>query len=212
VTPSGGRHGIGAGHVLIALVVLAAAGALLVLLPRGTSTPSDTSPEAGFARDMQVHHAQAVQMAFMMRDKISDPVLRSITFDIITTQQQQSGQMAAWLQAWHLPPTGSQRPMAWMAGHHSGGTTAVPAVMPGMATEAQLKQLQEATGPGAERLFLQLMIAHHEGGIEMADAVLASTVQPEVRQLASAIATSQRAEIEQMTQMLDALGAASAQG
>jgi uncharacterized protein (DUF305 family) len=203
---------VSAGHVLIALALLAAVGALLVLLPRGSGTPSDTSPEAGFARDMQVHHAQAVQMAFMMRDKTSDPVLRSITFDIITTQQQQSGQMAAWLQAWGLPPTGSQRPMAWMAGHHSDQATVAPTVMPGMATEAQLKQLQEATGADAERLFLQLMIAHHDGGIEMADAVLRSTVRPEVRQLASAIATSQRAEVEQMTQMLDALGSASSPG
>lgn len=212
MTPSTGRHGIRGGHVLIALVVLAAAGALLVLLPRGPGTPSDTSPEAGFTRDMQVHHAQAVQMAFMMRDKTSDPVLRSITFDIITTQQQQSGQMAAWLQAWHLPPTGSQRPMAWMAGHHPDGASTSPTVMPGMATDAQLKQLQDATGAAAERLFLQLMIAHHDGGIAMADAVLASTVRPEVRQLVSAIATSQRAEVQQMTQMLDALDAVSPQG
>lgn len=209
MTPSTGRHGISAGHVLVAVVVLAAAGALLVLLPRGSATPSDTSPEAGFARDMQVHHAQAVQMAFTMRDKATDPVLRAITFDIITTQQQQSGQMAAWLQAWDLPPTGSQRPMAWMAGHHSDGASTAPAVMPGMATDAQLKQLKDATGHDAERLFLQLMIAHHDGGIEMADAVLTSTVRPEVRQLASAIATSQRAEVEQMTQMFDALDGSS---
>lgn len=209
MTPSTGRHGISAGHVLVAVVVLAAAGVLLVLLPRGSSTPSDTSPEAGFARDMQVHHAQAVQMAFTMRDKATDPVLRAITFDIITTQQQQSGQMAAWLQAWHLPPTGSQRPMAWMAGHHSDGASAAPDVMPGMATGAQLKQLKDATGRDAARLFLQLMIAHHDGGIEMADAVLASTLRPEVRQLASAIATSQRAEVEQMTDMLHALDGSS---
>lgn len=205
MTSGTGRHGVRGGHVLIALAVLAAVGALLVLLPRGSGTPSDTSPEAGFARDMQVHHAQAVQMAFIMRDKTSDPVLRSITFDIITSQQQQSGQMAAWLHLWDLSPTGSQRPMAWMAGHHPDG--AAPAVMPGMASDAQLAQLREATGRDAERLFLQLMIAHHDGGIAMAEAVLASTVRPEVRQLASAIQTAQRAEVEQMTQMLDALGA-----
>jgi uncharacterized protein (DUF305 family) len=49
------------------------------------------------------------------------------------------------------------------------------------------------------------MIAHHEGGIEMADAVLTTTEQPQVRRLATAIASSQRAEVEQMTQMLDQL-------
>lgn len=204
-----GGPSLTAGHVVVAVAVLAAVAALLLFWPRGPSTPGDRSPEAGFARDMQVHHDQAVQMAFVIRDKTSDPTLRAIAFDIITTQQQQSGQMAAWLQAWHLPPTGSQRPMAWMAGHHSDGAPAAPDVMPGMATGAQLKQLKDATGGDAERLFLQLMIAHHEGGIEMADAVLASTVRPEVRQLASAIATSQRAEVEQMTDMLHALDGSS---
>jgi uncharacterized protein (DUF305 family) len=197
-----------AGHVVVAVAVLAAVAALLLFWPRGPSTPGDVSPEAGFARDMQVHHDQAVQMAFIIRDETSDPTLRTIAFDIITTQQQQSGQMAAWLQSWGLSPTGTQPPMAWMAGHPGHGT--VPAAtgvtaMPGMATPAQLAELERARGTAAERLFLTLMIAHHEGGIEMADAVLTTTEQPQVRRLATAIASSQRAEIEQMTELLDRL-------
>lgn len=197
-----------AGHVVVAVAVLAAVAALLLFWPRGPSTPGDLSPEAGFARDMQVHHDQAVQMAFIIRDETSDPTLRTVAFDIITTQQQQSGQMAAWLQFWGLSPTGTQPPMAWMAGHPGHGTPG-PAraggLMPGMATPAQLAELQRARGTAAERLFLTLMIAHHEGGIEMADAVLRTTEQPQVRRLATAIASSQRAEIEQMTEMLDRL-------
>jgi uncharacterized protein (DUF305 family) len=202
-----GTGKVSAGHVVVVVAVLAAVAALLVLWPHSASTPGDRSPEAGFARDMQVHHDQAVQMAFVIRDKSTDPTLRTIAYDIITTQQQQSGQMAAWLQTWGLPATGTEPPMAWMAGHPGHGTGAstsvrTPGVMPGMATAAQLAQLQRAEGRDAERLFLRLMIDHHQGGVLMADAVLTSTEQPQVRRLATAIASSQRAEIEQMTQLL----------
>jgi uncharacterized protein (DUF305 family) len=204
-----------AGHVVVAVAVLAAVAALLVLWPHSPGTPGDRSPEAGFARDMQVHHAQAVQMAFVVRDKTTDPTLRAIAYDIITTQQQQSGQMAAWLQTWHLPATGPGPAMAWMDGHPGHGSAATartPGVMPGMATAAQLSQLERAEGRGAERLFLTLMIDHHQGGVLMADAVLTSTKQPQVRRLAAAIASSQRAEIEQMTQLLAKLDTSAPEG
>ncbi len=174
--------------------------------PREGSAPGDLSPEAGFARDMQIHHAQAVEMAFIIRETTSDPILRTIGYDIITTQEQQSGQMAAWLQAWGLPATGTRPSMTWMTGHGTHGsvtqTLNAAGLMPGMATPAQLDELRHASGAAADRLFLTLMIAHHRGGVAMADAVLAVTEQRQVRQLAQAIATSQQAEIEQMTQML----------
>jgi uncharacterized protein (DUF305 family) len=202
-----------AGQIIVAVAILAAVAALLLLWPRGPGTPGDRSAEAGFARDMQAHHAQAVEMAFIIRDKTSDPTMRAIAFDIITTQQQQSGQMAAWLQMWGLPPTGSEPHMAWMERHPGHGTTgatssAAPAsAMPGMATAAQLAQLEASQGRAAERLFLTLMIDHHRGGVLMADAVLTTTQQPQVRRLAAAIASSQRAEIEQMTDLLTRLPA-----
>jgi uncharacterized protein (DUF305 family) len=202
----------------VAVAILAAAAALLLLWPRGAGTPGDRSAEAGFARDMQVHHAQAVDMAFIIRDKTTDPTLRAIAFDIITTQQQQSGQMAAWLQMWGLPATGPEPPMAWM-GRHPGHEAADPTTstgagqpMPGMATAAQLTELKTSEGRAAERTFLTLMIDHHRGGVLMADAVLTSTHQPQVRRLAAAIASSQRAEIQQMTELLARLPAAAPPG
>jgi uncharacterized protein (DUF305 family) len=195
------------GHVVVAVAVLMGAALLLVFWPRGVSVPGELSAEAGFARDMRTHHAQAVEMAFIIRDTTDDQVLRTIAYDIITTQEQQSGQMAAWLQTWELPATGTRPPMAWMAGHHpDGGSAAAPGVMPGMATREQLGDLRRARGAAADRLFLRLMIAHHEGGVEMADAVLAVTQHAQVRQLAHAMATSQRAEIEEMSDMLERKG------
>jgi uncharacterized protein (DUF305 family) len=98
------------------LVLLAgcAAGATAVLLL--TRAPGDDSAEAGFARDMMVHHAQAVQMAEIVRDKTHSDDMRLLVSDIALTQQAQIGIMQGWLQAWGLSITSPRPAMAWM-GH-----------------------------------------------------------------------------------------------
>ena len=68
---------------------------------------------------MQTHHAQAVEMAFLVRDRTDDEDLRTVAYDIITSQQQQAGQMYGWLVQWGLPQTGSRPPMAWVDGEHA---------------------------------------------------------------------------------------------
>ena len=78
--------------------------------------------------------------------------------------------------------------------------------MPGMATTADLARLADADGVAAEKLFLELMIAHHNGGVEMAKAVLERTQRSEVRNLAQSMVNAQSAEIQTMTQMLAARG------
>ena len=120
-------------------------------------------------------------MAFIIRDKTTNSTIRTIAYDIITTQQQQAGQMYGWLAQWRLHQTGSEPPMAWMgSGHHMGSPASTGSTMPGMATPAQLAQLRAATGPAADRLFLTLMIAHHRGGIGMARAIQPMTENPAV--------------------------------
>ncbi|WP_034227687.1 DUF305 domain-containing protein, partial [Actinotalea ferrariae] len=92
--------------VLVAAVVGVAglvAGAALTNGGDPVSRPAETSAEAGFARDMQAHHAQAVQMSTMVRDATDDPEVRSLALDIMLTQQQQAGQMYGWLEQWDLP-------------------------------------------------------------------------------------------------------------
>lgn len=164
------------------------------------AAPEDGGPEAGFARDMQAHHAQAVQMAFIIRDKTDDETLRAITYDIITTQQQQIGQMFAWLEQWDLPATSEGPSMAWMPDmpdmDHDNGP------MPGMATQSEIARLQRLDGIWAEKLFLRLMIDHHRAGIAMARAVQPLTDDPQVTTLAISITKAQRAEIEQMNRLV----------
>jgi uncharacterized protein (DUF305 family) len=194
------------------LVVVASVLAGLVLgwalFGRG-GFPLDGSAEAGFARDMQTHHGQAVEMSLLVDDRSNDPAIRILAKDIATSQQHQAGQMFAWLQVWGLSPTGSQPPMAWMGSEHHDTSSASSASgdtvpMPGMASSADLARLKAATGVEAEKIFHTLMIAHHKGGVEMADAVLARSDVDVVVTLARSMKMAQTAEITAMQQLLAA--------
>lgn len=196
--------------LVLAGVLLLVAGFAAGRLTAGTPTPPPTtdSAAAGFLRDMQAHHAQAVDMALLVRDRTDDEVIRTIAYDMAVTQAAQSGQMYGLLDAWGLPQHSSQPVMAWTAlpaRDGSGGhqmDPAAPGGMPGLATDAQLAQLRAANGEDAVRLFLELMIPHHEGGLEMADAVLVRTDVPQVVTLATGIQRAQRAEVRLMQDLL----------
>jgi uncharacterized protein (DUF305 family) len=181
--------------VLLAVASVLAAGIALAMLFT-SQPPGNDSAEAGFARDMIVHHAQAVQMAEIIRDKTKSDSMRLLVSDISLTQQGQVGIMQGWLQAWGLPITGSKPAMAWM-GHPTDG------LMPGMATPDEIDRLYTLPPERADVLFLRLMISHHQAAIPMAKAILKRTDEPEVSQLATSIIGSQRAEIENMKAMVD---------
>lgn len=193
-------------------VIAGAAGAYFA----GPRYPSDISPEAGFGRDMSVHHAQAVEMATAVRDNTDNREIRTLALDIVLTQQNQIGRMQGWLIQWKLPALGNRPAMAWMAdqvghgGGHSGGGGHAVGVMPGMASAAELSGLRAERGKKAETQFLTLMIRHHRGGVEMAEAVLDRTDRADVRALAHSIVRGQQNEITTMQQMLRARGAPAA--
>src|SRR5687768_17004546 len=168
------------------------------------SVPGDESAEAGFARDMATHHAQAVEMSLLIRDTATDAALRTLAYDIIVTQSTQRGVFMGWLQAWGVPQASRLPRMAWMPGHAQ--TVAVTGsgspLMHGMASEDELRRLREARGAEAEVLFLQLMIRHHEGGVVMARALEGLSRRAEVVGIARSIDSTQRAEIAEMKEML----------
>jgi uncharacterized protein (DUF305 family) len=201
-----GRQQPGRGRLLLiglAALLVGVLGTLWVVQAR-SSAPSDFGADAGFARDMQTHHAQAVQLAFLVRDRTDDEEVRTVAYDIITSQQQQAGQMFGWLVQWGLDQTGSRPPMAWVGGEHAAAHTAADGSMLGTATPAQITELGAATGVEAERIFLRLLIAHHTGGIAMAQAAVAEARTPEVKTLAGAIVSSQTSEVQLLEQMLAA--------
>ena len=180
-----------------AAIVCVAGAAMAVGLLLAPRPPDGDSVDAGFARDMRTHHAQAVVMSEIVRDRSADPGLRYLTNDIIVGQQTQIGEMTGWLEAWGLSREGPP-PMAWM-GHPSGA-------MPGMAPEGEVSRLAQLPPDEMDRLFLQLMIRHHQGGLVMAEAALASARRSEVLGLASNIVATQREEIVAMGDLLRSKG------
>jgi uncharacterized protein (DUF305 family) len=216
-TPPAGRGGSRLLTAVLAAVIavglVLAGGGLAVALGIGrTDTPAGDSVDAGFARDMSRHHQQAVEMANLALERSDDPEIRQLAFDISATQTNQLGRMQGWLSLWGLPRTDGEV-MAWMDGgmggdmagmDHSGHDAAAAdgAVMPGMATETELAEFRTLTGTEFDVRFLQLMIRHHQGGLEMAEYGRDHAAVPAVRRLARSIAETQAAETTTMATML----------
>lgn len=207
------RIGLGA---LIAVALIAIGGAGAVILGIGsTENPTADSVDAGFARDMSNHHREAVLMAGLARDRSTDPEVALMAYDIETVQLSQVGLMQGWLQLWGLSQSAGE-PMSWMS--DSSGMTGMTgmagidmsgfgsALMPGMATSAELDELRAAQGQDFDVLFLQLMIRHHQGGSAMANYAAQHAEVDSVRTLARSIAETQDAEIQTLTDMLTARG------
>ncbi|WSL80599.1 DUF305 domain-containing protein [Kitasatospora sp. NBC_01266] len=169
------------------------------------SAPANDSPEAGFARDMATHHQQAIDMSFIIRDRTTNAEVRGLAFDIINTQANQRGMLMGWLSQWGLSQSSAAPPMAWMKmtpyQAHDGS------LMPGMATNTQLAQLQQLSGTAAEIFYLQLMIQHHIGGAAMAQGYVDVAKNPVEKSLAQSMVAAQTSEIQLMTTMLAERGA-----
>ena len=202
------RHaGLVAGAAAAALV---AAGAITYAVAGdddGGRTPSAESADAGFARDMAVHHQQAVEMSYIVRDRTKDEEVRRLAYDIAQTQANQRGMMLGWLDLWGLPKVSSEPPMTWMdmGGMASGKDGAL---MPGMATNSEMKKLGELDGKQAEVFYLQLMTDHHKGGVHMAEGCVAKCRVGVERRLAQGMVEAQQSEISLMADMLKERGAA----
>lgn len=211
---------------VLALLLLGMAAGLLISQSRLSSdatVPAPDSVAVGFCQDMTVHHRQAVRMAGIARDRSTDPAVKRIAFDIETNQIEQIGRMQGWLNLWgrDSQPIGGH--MAWMGGaaavhSHAASASGSPqpsgpsggavAVMPGMATDAELTQLQQASGRDLDVLFLQLMLRHHQGGLTMIRYAAAHAEIGVVRNLAAQMAVAQNNEVDLLTSMLTQRGAA----
>ncbi|MFJ1589470.1 DUF305 domain-containing protein [Kitasatospora albolonga] len=197
-----------------AAVLLLAVGLVVLMVVRPSaaspsgkalSAPAEESADAGFARDMMIHHQQAVEMSFIVRDRTDDEDVQRLAYDIINTQANQRGMMLGWLEQWGLPKSSAEPPMTWMG--HTFEPTDDGSLMPGMATDAELDALRAAEGKEAEVLFLRLMTVHHRAGVDMAQAGVEKAGTDVIRNLARGMVKGQESEIGLMTDMLKARGA-----
>ena len=137
-----------------------------------------------FAQMMIPHHQQAVEMAQLAKKNTTNPEVLALADQIEKAQAPEIEQMTKWNKS-----SGASMDM----GHD------MP--MDGMLTSERMSALSAATGPAFDTLFLQGMIAHHQGAIAMADLIAQST-NPEAKKLAEAIVTGQTAEIATMQKLL----------
>jgi uncharacterized protein (DUF305 family) len=160
---------------------------------------SYTRADVRFMQDMIVHHAQAVAMAELVADRTNTEEIVAIAGRIEASQDDEIKFMREW-----LAERGESEQMAMMAGHdHSKHH-----VMMGMATPEQMQALAEAEGAEFDRQFLTLMIAHHEGALDMVEKLLAqpgSAADPILFRFIGDVENDQKTEVERMDVLLAGL-------
>jgi uncharacterized protein (DUF305 family) len=156
-----------------------------------SSVPAEfNDADVTFAQMMIPHHQQAVAMSDMILAKDGvDPQVAKLAEQIKQAQQPEIDTMTGWLTAWGKPTNGG------MSGMDHGGDG-------GMMSEEQMQQLRDADGTSGQRLFLEGMIAHHQGAVTMAQDEIANGTNPDAVTLAENIVKTQNAEIASMKALL----------
>lgn len=162
------------------------------------STSSGAAPSAAahndadveFARGMILHHEQAVEMAELAPSRSQDEEVLALAGAIEAAQEPEIRTLEGWLQDWGEPV--EEGP------HHGGSGDAM-----GMAGEDDMTVLEGARGPEFDRSFLEMMIRHHRGAIDMAEQELERGEFPDAKAMAEQIATTQEAEITEMERLLE---------
>jgi uncharacterized protein (DUF305 family) len=162
-----------------------------------TDQPAITGQPAGynaddvaFATNMIPHHQQAVELAALVPDRSTNADLQQLAKQISAAQQPEIDVMKVFLVQWNENPDTN-------SGHAGHGNT-----MQGMVDAATMTKLQSLNGAEFDKLWLESMIGHHQGAIEMAKAEIANGDNVDAKTLAKNIVTTQEAEIGQMKQML----------
>lgn len=207
--------------VRVAALAVAAAATLLTVTSCSTATqqsapasPATGSAEAAahnkadvmFAHMMIPHHQQALELAALVPERSTNTELITLASTISAEQQPEIDQMRVMLAQWNAMPGMPGSPgMPEMPGH--GGHGGMGGMgMPGMVDAATMTKLAGLSGQPFDVLWLQSMIAHHQGAIDMAETEVADGTNPEMVTLAKGIVTAQQAEVAQMQKMLAGLG------
>ncbi|MHB1137990.1 MAG: DUF305 domain-containing protein [Microthrixaceae bacterium] len=152
--------------------------------------------DVAFVQGMIPHHEQAIKMSEMVIANGDDPTVIALAGQIKAAQGPEIDQMNTWLGDWGIEPTGADG-----AGDMDGmdgmdGTS-------GMMSGDEMDTMSETMGADLDRMFLEMMIRHHQGAIQMAEVELNDGSNAEVIALAQAIIDGQQAEIEQMQAMIE---------
>ena len=174
--------------------------------PAATTSGSDhNEADVEFATGMIPHHAQALHMVEMGEGRGASPEFRQLLADIEAAQGPEIELMAGWLEDWgaEVPPTAMGMGQAHGSGTGSGhGMGYGDPGQPGMMGSRDLDRLDMTQGAGFERMWMRMMIEHHEGAIEMAETEKRLGKAPDALDLAADIIEAQQAEIELMEDLI----------
>ncbi|MFA7266735.1 MAG: DUF305 domain-containing protein [Candidatus Nanopelagicales bacterium] len=198
-----------------AVIVLAATGMTAGCSSSSSPTPTSSSAtvlngynsqDVTFLVDMVAHHQQAIDMAEMVPSHTNNAQVKALATKIEAAQGPEIAQMNAWLAEWNeTPETGSESSgnghnMSGM--DHGGSMSSANPMGPGMMSAAQMADLESKSGAEFDRMWLTMMIAHHEGAVTMSEQELAQGENAQVKALAQEIINAQAKEIAEMQEML----------
>ena len=183
---------------ITATVWFPASGCVVIAGPESSTNQEQTSAEYSandlmFAQMMIPHHEQAVELSELALEVSTSDAIRDLATRIRDGQAPEVDLMQGWLDSAGM---GSM-----MEGHSMEGHG-----MAGMVSEEDFETLRSLESPEFDRLFLELMIAHHEGALDMVE-MISESENPEVSALATAIVEVQTSEIEEMKSLMTSLSA-----
>jgi uncharacterized protein (DUF305 family) len=172
---------------LLAAVLLTACNQGAPQQGSGSATAAPNDADVTFTQNMIPHHQQAIEMAKLVDAHTKRPQLRTLADAITVSQGQEVTLMQGWLQRWGKPAT--------PAGSDHGAMH-----MPGMMSEAEMRQLMATKNQDFDLAFVDLMTTHHQGAIDMATTELRDGSLPQVKRLAQQVIDGQQGEIDQFRQ------------
>lgn len=184
-------------NIITMLVTMALAAGMIGWLVRDSADPRPNEVDVGFLQDMREHHENAVAISFVFLDlNETQQSLRTVARSVILGQGIDIGRMIQMLREMGRAEANmGDTSMTWM------GMSAAVGSMPGIATPAQLDLLASSAGATANQLFVDLMIEHHLGALEMAEFAVARAQMPEVQGLAGSIVEAQQGEIAELRKL-----------
>lgn len=180
------------GVVAVAIAILC--GALGWMIGNNRAIPDPNKTDVGFLQDMRNHHEQAVYLGlYYLGDPGTNPAIRDIAREIVFGQGIEIGRMIQLLRQFGKPEANpGDTAMAWMNEPTPSDR------MPGLASDSDIDKLLAASGKDADTLFVDLMVAHHQGGIDMASYAATHANVSEVRAMAASMVTGQQEEIAEL--------------
>ncbi|MET9799608.1 DUF305 domain-containing protein [Streptomyces sp. NPDC006368] len=157
------------------------------LAQQGEHNTADVS----FAKGMIPHHRQAVEMAELAETRAASAEVKTLAAEIKKAQDPEIRTLSGWLTSW-----GEEVPKEGESAEHGGHA------MSGMMTPEEMDKLEKSSGKVFDTAFMELMIKHHEGAIEMAKTEQSNGAYKPAKDMAGTIITSQSAEIERMNKLL----------